>query len=88
LLNQLYLNEIIIVTPCKEYPQRAMSYDDRFMLDISHMFDCAIVSNDKYGDIAKEKPEYAEVVQRRIAFGWNGDVFQIPNGIDNSNLYL
>jgi hypothetical protein len=88
LLNQLYMNEMIICTPCKEYPRRAMSYDDRFMMDICHTFDCAVVSNDRYRDLMGEKPEYAEVIQRRIPFEWMGNTFQIPDGINNPNLYL
>ena len=88
LLNQLYMNELVITTPCKEIPRYSMSYDDRFILDIAHVFNCAIVSNDQFRDLMGEKPEYAQIIERRIPFEWNGNIFIIPNGINNRNLYL
>ncbi|XP_058456790.1 probable ribonuclease ZC3H12D [Malaya genurostris] len=78
LLNILFKNGRLITTPCKEFPVRAMCYDDRFMLEIAARFNCAVVSNDQYRDIMNEKPEWREVVDtRRIPFQWYGDTFTI-----------
>ncbi|XP_055627220.1 probable ribonuclease ZC3H12D [Toxorhynchites rutilus septentrionalis] len=76
-LDSLYRNGRLIATPCKEFPVRAMCYDDRFMMEIAAKFDCDVVSNDQYRDLMDEKPYYNEVIRRRIPFWWNGNRFVI-----------
>lgn len=47
----------MLLTPCKNLPgKRAISYDDRIILDIAAGFDAAIISNDNYADLIDKKP--------------------------------
>lgn len=45
----------VLLTPCKNLPGKAaMSYDDRFIMDIAVSFDAAVISNDNYADLLNE----------------------------------
>lgn len=56
-MNELANTDKVLLTPCKNLPgKRAISYDDRIILDIAAGFDAAIISNDNYADLIDKKP--------------------------------
>ncbi|XP_052863684.1 protein KHNYN-like [Anopheles cruzii] len=81
-LKALYKSGYLVVTPCKESPNpRSQVYEDRVIVEIAHRFNCAVISNDQFRDIAHENPNWSVVAARnRIPFDWlNNDTFSIPN---------
>lgn len=81
----------IILTPCKNLPSnRTCSYDDRFMMDIAHAMDGAIVSNDNFRDLLNENSDYDRIINSRvIGFTWVDELFLIPEdpyGLDGPKL--
>uniref|UniRef100_A0A182QA80 RNase NYN domain-containing protein n=1 Tax=Anopheles farauti TaxID=69004 RepID=A0A182QA80_9DIPT len=73
-LQGLYRKNYIVATPCKEYPNpKSQVYDDRILMAIAAKYDCAVVSNDKFRDMASEHPEWRRVVQNScLRFEWDG----------------
>lgn len=46
----------VIPTPCKNLPgKRSTSYDDRFILQAAELRDGAVISNDNFVDLLKQK---------------------------------
>uniref|UniRef100_A0A182MVZ1 RNase NYN domain-containing protein n=1 Tax=Anopheles culicifacies TaxID=139723 RepID=A0A182MVZ1_9DIPT len=81
-LNGLYRKNYIVTTPCKEFPNRkSQVYEDRIILAIAAKYDCAVVSNDQFRDIAGDHPDWSRVAyNQRIPFHWDSsENFVIPH---------
>uniref|UniRef100_A0A336MYG1 CSON009582 protein n=2 Tax=Culicoides sonorensis TaxID=179676 RepID=A0A336MYG1_CULSO len=81
LLEKLHGQGKILLTPCKNLPgQVSASYDDRFILEVAERCDAAIISNDNYKDLLKEKEEWKNIITSRvIGFMFCGDQIFVPN---------
>uniref|UniRef100_A0A182PSM8 RNase_Zc3h12a domain-containing protein n=1 Tax=Anopheles epiroticus TaxID=199890 RepID=A0A182PSM8_9DIPT len=81
-LDGLYRKGYIVPTPCKEFPcPKSQVYDDRILMAIAAQFQCAVVSMDRFRDVASEHPDWAHVAHnQRVEFEWRGDGrFVIPS---------
>uniref|UniRef100_A0A182T0F1 RNase_Zc3h12a domain-containing protein n=1 Tax=Anopheles maculatus TaxID=74869 RepID=A0A182T0F1_9DIPT len=81
-LDGLYRKNYIVPTPCKEYPNpKSQVYDDRILMAIAAKFDCAVISNDRFRDVASEHPEWARVAHNQtITFDWDrNENLQLPS---------
>lgn len=55
MLEMLHKQGKVVLTPCKNLPgHNAISYDDRFIMDLASEFDAAVISNDNYRDLFHE----------------------------------
>uniref|UniRef100_A0A182JQI3 RNase_Zc3h12a domain-containing protein n=1 Tax=Anopheles christyi TaxID=43041 RepID=A0A182JQI3_9DIPT len=72
-LQRLYRKNYIVPTPCKEYPcPKSQVYDDRILMAIAAQYQCAVVSNDRFRDVASEHDDWLYVAQnRRVPFEWD-----------------
>ena len=67
LLQELEEEGVVVFTPSREVDgERITSYDDPFVLDYAAMYGGVVVSKDNYRDLAHRKPEWMEVVKKRI----------------------
>uniref|UniRef100_A0A182NRX9 RNase_Zc3h12a domain-containing protein n=1 Tax=Anopheles dirus TaxID=7168 RepID=A0A182NRX9_9DIPT len=81
-LNGLYRKNYIITTPCKEFPNpKSQVYDDRILMAIASKYNCAVVSNDMFRDMAHEHPQWSYVVHNLcLPFWWDSaENFHIPS---------
>lgn len=66
-LESLHKQGKIVLTPCKNLPgKNAVSYDDRFIMDLAHEFDAAVVSNDNYRDLFEENNQSSYFVAAHL----------------------
>ena len=67
-LNELDEEGVIVFTPSREdpYGKRITPYDDRYVLDYAAKHGGVVVTNDNLRDLAHDKPEWTEVVEKRI----------------------
>uniref|UniRef100_A0A182RAR8 RNase_Zc3h12a domain-containing protein n=1 Tax=Anopheles funestus TaxID=62324 RepID=A0A182RAR8_ANOFN len=74
-LKGLYRKNYIVPTPCKEFPNpKSQVYDDRILMAIAAKFNCAVVSNDMFRDVASEHPDWRQVANNQcIPFRWGND---------------
>lgn len=74
-LKGLYRKSYIVPTPCKEFPcAKSQVYDDRILMAIAAQYQCAVVSNDRFRDVASEHPDWAFVAaNRRLPFDWDSN---------------
>lgn len=58
---------VVVFTPSREVDrERITSYDDTFVLDYAAKHGGVVVTRDNYRDLAHSKPEWLEVVKKRI----------------------
>lgn len=71
----------IILTPCKNIPGKwSTCYDDRFILDSAVLNNGAIISNDNFADLLKEKDTWDKIIgERVVGFSWCDDFFMVPD---------
>ncbi|TDG44398.1 hypothetical protein AWZ03_009201 [Drosophila navojoa] len=80
LLDQLYKEGKIVFTPCKNLPnQQAISYDDRFILQLAYERNAAVVSNDNYRDLINENAAFKKIIENRvIGYSWCDNILILP----------
>ncbi|XP_023162733.2 uncharacterized protein LOC111593896 [Drosophila hydei] len=80
LLDQLYKDGNIVFTPCKNLPnQQAISYDDRFILQLAYERNAAVVSNDNYRDLINENAAFKKIIENRvIGYSWCDNILILP----------
>lgn len=82
LLEALHKQGKIVLTPCKNLPgKNAVSYDDRFIMDLAAEFDAAVVSNDNYRDLLLENEQSEFAWKPNVGIIWHDwhDIFhRIP----------
>jgi len=67
MLQELEEEGVVVFTPSREVDgERITSYDDPFILDFAAKYGGVVVSKDNYRDLAHSKPEWMEVVKKRI----------------------
>ena len=67
ILQELEEEGIVVFTPSREVDgERITSYDDPFVLDYAAKYGGVVVTKDNYRDLAHSKPEWMEVVKKRI----------------------
>jgi len=66
-LQELEEEGVVVFTPSREVDrERITSYDDTFVLDYAAKHGGVVVTKDNYRDLAHSKPEWMEVVKKRI----------------------
>ena len=67
ILDKLEDERILVYTPSRHINgKRVTCYDDRFILRLAEETDGIIVSNDHFRDLQNEKPEWKELVEKRL----------------------
>ena len=67
ILDKLEYEKILVYTPSRCINGRRVTcYDDRFILRLAQETEGVIVSNDHFRDLQNEKPEWKELIEKRL----------------------
>nr|XP_039262291.1 endoribonuclease ZC3H12A-like [Styela clava] len=81
ILTKLHADKILVWTPSRHVSGRRITcYDDRFILKLAEMTQGVIVSNDNFRDLQNEKPEWREIIEKRLLmYSFVNDRFMPPD---------
>ncbi|XP_040573799.1 uncharacterized protein Regnase-1 isoform X2 [Lepeophtheirus salmonis] len=81
ILNELEKERILAYTPSRQVGgRRVVCHDDRYILNLASETGAIVVSNDNYRELLAEKPEYKEVISKRILmYSFVNDRFMPPD---------
>lgn len=81
ILDKLEQERILVYTPSRCINgKRVTCYDDRFILRLAQDTDGIIVSNDHFRDLQNEKPEWKELIEKRLLmYSYVNDLFMPPD---------
>ncbi|CAK8685854.1 unnamed protein product [Clavelina lepadiformis] len=81
LLDKLEQEKILVYTPSRSINGRRVTcYDDRFILKLAQDTGGVIVSNDNFRDLQSEKPEWKELIEKRLLmYSFVSDRFMPPD---------
>ncbi|XP_002125834.4 uncharacterized protein LOC100183892 [Ciona intestinalis] len=81
ILEKLEQERILVYTPSRSINgKRVTCYDDRFILKLAQETDGIIVSNDNFRDLQNEKPEWKELIEKRLLmYSFVNDRFMPPD---------
>jgi len=81
ILDKLEYEKILVYTPSRCINGRRVTcYDDRFILRLAQETEGVIVSNDHFRDLQNEKPEWKELIEKRLLmYSFVNDRFMPPD---------